>query len=204
MHAEMKVLLSKHEDVDEEKLKAAASALLSCQFLYRAAGRHRKHFEIVTRFQPYFYNLMDAVGHQLLVEETHGFVGIIPNEYNRKMSLDETLLFFTLRFLYDEEISAFKGNEDGSVDISMEDFEVRYTRFTQRELPQQKGEFKQLMSYFARHGIAEYGADENTPEINRVRILPSITVLLTGDVTRRIEAYMRASDIDTQIEEDEV
>ena len=204
MHAELKVLLSKHEDIDADKLKAAAAELLSCQFLYRVKNRQRKHFEIVTRFQSYFYNLMDAVGHQLLVEETHGFVGIIPNDYNRKMSLDETLLLFTLRFLYDEEISAFKGNEDGSVDISMEDFEVRYTRFTQRELPQQKGEFKQLMSHFARHGIAEYGAYENTPEIGRVRILPSITVLLTGDVTKRIEAYMRASDIDTQTEEDEV
>ena len=203
MHTDLKVLLSKYEDIDADKLKAAAAELLSSQFLYRKKNRQRRHFEIVTRFQPYFYNLMDAVGYQLLVEETQGFVGIIPNDYSRKMSLDETLLLFTLRFLYDEEISAFKGNEDGSVDIPMEDFEVRYTRFTQRELPEQKGGFKQLISHFARHGIAEYGADENTPEIERVRILPSISVLLSGDVTKRIEVYMRASDIDTQTEEDE-
>ena len=69
MLSELKLLLSKHEDVDEEALKGAASALLSRQFLYRAKRRQRKHFETVARFQPYFYNLMAAVGHQLLVEE---------------------------------------------------------------------------------------------------------------------------------------
>ena len=201
MLTELRVLVGKNEDIDEGKLKAAAAELLSCQFLYRTKGRQRKHFEIVTRFQSYFYNLMDAVGYQLLVEETHGFVGIVPIDYRRKMSLNETLLLFALRFFYDEEISAFKGNEDGSVDISMEDFEIRYTRFTQRELPRLKGEFQQLVSHFVRHGIVEYGPDENTPEIERVRILPSITVLMSGDVTKRIEAYMRASDIDTQDEE---
>lgn len=120
------------------------------------------------------------------------------------MSLNETLLLFALRFCYDEEVSTFNSNEDGSVDILMEDFEIRYAKFTQRELPRLKGEFEQLMSHFARHGIAEYGSDEYKPEIERVRILPSITVLLTGDITKRIEVYMRASDIDTQDEEDEV
>lgn len=78
MHADLKQLLSKHEDIDEDKIKAAAAELLSCQFLYRRKNRQRKHFEIVTRFQSYFYNLMDAVGYQLLVEEMYGFVGIVP------------------------------------------------------------------------------------------------------------------------------
>lgn len=203
MNTELKLLLSKYEDVDEDELKAAASALLSRQFLYRMKGRHRKYFEIVTRFQTYFYNLMDAVGHQLLVEEDRGFVGIVPVNYTRMMSLDETLLLFAIRFFYDEEISAFNANEDGSVSISLEDFEVRYERFTQRPLPRSKGDFQQLIGHFVRYGIVEYGPDENTPEIERVRILPSITALLTGDVTKRIEVYMRASDIETQIEEGE-
>lgn len=47
-------------------------------------------------------------------------------------------------------------------------------------------------------GVADVGPDDALPEIERVKIYPSITALLSGDMLRRVEVYMRAEDIETR------
>jgi hypothetical protein len=120
------------------------------------------------------------------------------------MSLDETLLMFAFRYLYDDAIISYTANEDATVDISIEDFELRYREFTTRELPRTKREFAALLEPFTRSGVIEYGQDEDHPEIERIRILPTVTALLSGDATQQIEIYLKAEDVDTaDSEEDE-
>ena len=199
MISDLKHLLNKYDDVEESDLKQAAYALLSHQFLYRQKGRHRKHFEIINRFQPYFYNLMETINFRLVGPEERGFVGILPLDYGRYMKLEETLVLFSLRFIYDEEINNFKANDDGSVDVAVDDYEIRYEQFSHRHLPRTKADFERLLAPFIQYGVIEYGADETTPEIMRLRILPSIATLLTGDVVKRIEVYLKAADIKTDL-----
>jgi hypothetical protein len=47
------------------------------------------------------------------------------------------------------------------------------------------------------------GSDENMPEIERVKIYPSITALLSGDLLKQVEVYIRADDVDTQVASDD-
>ncbi len=192
MLSELKSLLARNEDVEEETVKQAAYALLSQQFLHRGRPRQRKHYETVVRFQTYFVNLMDANNQQLTINETHGYAGVIPQDFTRRMKLEETLLLLALRYIYDEEINAFHARDDGSVDISIEDLQVRYQQLTKRDLPFHKMEFDALTLPLEQQGIVVSGADPEQPEINRVKILPSITALLTGDALRMLELYGKA------------
>ncbi len=47
-------------------------------------------------------------------------------------------------------------------------------------------------------GVADVGSDDALPEIERVKIYPSITALLSGDMLRRVEVYLRAEDVETR------
>jgi hypothetical protein len=201
--SDMKNLLARYEDVEELALKEAAYNLLARQFLLQQKGRHRKHYDLVARFPGYFGNLMEALNHELVVNEERGYVGAVPLDYTRRMSLAETLVLFTLRYLYDEAVMNFSANEDGTVEITVEDFEIRHHQFTRRDLPKSKGEFEALIAPFIRCAILEHGADEERPEIDRLRILPTITALLNGDVVKRIEVYLKAEDIDTSEPQDD-
>ncbi|WP_018234233.1 DUF4194 domain-containing protein [Thioalkalivibrio thiocyanodenitrificans] len=210
MISDLKNLLARHEDIEESAIKEAAYNLLARQFLLQHKGRHRKHYDLVVRFPGYFRNLMEALNYELVISEERGYVGAVPLDYTRRMSLAETLVLFTLRYLYDEAVTNFSANEDGTVELTVEDFEIRHHQFTKRDLPKTKGDFDALIAPFIRCAILEHGADEEHPEIERLRILPTITALLNGEAIKRIEVYLRAEDIDTSehqedesVEEDE-
>lgn len=148
MLSDLRHLLQRQDELDEESLKQAACNLLARQFLLRRRVRHRRHYDVVVQCIPYFTNLLDALNYQLVVNEDRGYVGIIPKDYIRRMSLDETLLMFAFRYLYDDAIISYTANEDATVDISIEDFELRYREFTTRELPRTKREFAALLEPF--------------------------------------------------------
>ena len=192
MLSELKNLLARNEDVEEETLKQAAYALLSQQFLHRARPRQRKQYETVVRFQTYFINLMHANNQQLAINENHGYVGIIPQDYTRRMKLEETLFLLTLRYIYDEEINAFHAHDDGSVDISIEDLQVRYQQLTKRDLPYHKMELDAWTQPLVQLGIIDSGNDPTLPEIYRIKILPSITAVLNADALTMLEMYTKA------------
>ena len=203
MLSDLRQLLQRHEEFDEEAVKQAAYNLIFRQFLLRRRARHRRHYDVVVQSIPYFTNLLDSLNFQLVVNEDRGYVGALPRDYVRRMTLDETLLLFALRYLYDDAIISYTANEDASVDISIEDFELRFREFTTRELPRTKREFVALLEPFVRSGVVEYGPDEELPEMERIRILPTVTSLLSGDAAQQIEIYLKAEDVDTADSEDE-
>lgn len=203
MIAEMQKLLSRNEDIDEAALKEAAYHLLARQFLLRAKPRHRRHYETIVRFSRYYQNLMDAFNHRLIIDENRGYAGILPLDFTWRMSLLETLVLLSLRYLYDEAVNNFAANGDGTVEISVVDFEMRFQHFAKRDLPQNKGDFAELIAPFVRFGVLEYGPDADRPEIDRLRILPTITTLLDADAVGLIENYLKAEDVDTSAEDAE-
>ena len=192
---ELKRLIERNDDVEEDDVKKAAYVLQNSQFLYESRPRQRKHYDVIVRFQHYYADLMDAVNLQLIVNEPQGFVGVLPKEYMRRMRLDETLFLLTLRYVYDEEVTAFHANDDASVYVSLDDLELRYTQLTQREFPKTKSDFEAWTRPLEQNSIIEVGADENQPEIQRIKILPSIAALLSGDALKQMEVYLRAEDV---------
>lgn len=205
---DMAALVNKAGDDDdsdelEERLRDAAYQLQARQFLYRKKGRHRSHYETVVKYQDYFISLMDAMNHDLEINEERGYVGILPRTLARRISLDQTLLLFTLRYIYDQELMGFNAEDDGTVKVTLDDFEMRCNQFTKRVIAKSAGELKTLMAPFTHAGVVELGQDEDKPEVERIKINPSITALLSGDMLQRVEVYMRAEDIDTQPEDEE-
>ncbi len=192
MLSDLKNLLARHEDLDADQIKQAAYALLSNQFLHRSRQRQRKHYETVVRYQSFFVNLMDALNQNLSINESHGYAGVVPQDFTRRMKLEETLLLLVLRYIYDEEINAFHAHDDGSVDISVEDLQVRFQQLTKRDLPYHKMELDAWTQPLVQQGIIDAGADPEQPEIQRIRILPSITALLTSGALSMLEMYAKA------------
>lgn len=198
---ELAAIVNKTEEREEgieEALRETAYQLQARQFLYRSKGRHKRFYELIIQHQDYYITLMDALNFDLVIMEERGYVGILPRSFARRMSLDSTLLLFTLRFIYDQELTAFNAEDDGTVRVTLEDFETRCKQFTKRDIARSEADLKKQLEVFQRIGIVEVGPDEDMPEITRVKINPSITALLTGDMLKRVEVYMRAGDIETQ------
>ena len=198
---ELAAIVRTAEDRDEEiedKVRNAAYQLLNRQFLYRHKVRHRKHYELILAYPDYFVSLVDAMNYDLVISEERGYIGVLPRSFARRMSLNSTLLLFAMRFIYDQELTAFNAEDNGSVQITLEDFDTRCRQFTKRDVAKNLSDFKHQLESFVRIGVVEVGVDEDMPEIERVKIYPSITALLSGDMLKQMEVYVRAEDIDTQ------
>ena len=198
---ELAAIVSKVEERDEgieDALREAAYQLQARQFLYRYKSRHRKHYEVILRHQDYFIVLMDAMNYDLVITEDRGYIGVLPRTFARRMSLNSTLLLFAMRFIYDQELIAFNAEDDGCVQVTLEDFDTRCRQFTKREVARSLADFKQQLEPFVQMGVVDVGPDVALPEIERVKIYPSITALLSGDMLRRVEVYLRAEDVETQ------
>lgn len=199
---ELAAIIRNAEDRDEDiedKLREAAYQLQTRQFLYRYKVRHRKHYELILTYPDYFLSLMDAMNYDLVIAEERGYIGVLPRTFARRMSLNSTLLLFALRFIYDQELTRFNADDDGSVQITLEDFDTRCRQFTKREVAKSLSDFKNQLEPFVQIGVAEVGPDDNLPEIERVKIYPSITALLSGNMLKQVEVYIRADhDIDTR------
>jgi len=188
-------LLKRNDDVTEEELQHAAYALLSRQFLHHNKPRQRKQYNHIVRFQKYFSYLMTATNHDLVINENQRYVGIVPQDYINRLRIDETLFLLSLRAIYDEEIIAFHANDDGSINISLDDFEMRYEQLTGRILPKVHAELESIMKQFQHFGVIEYGPDEDRPEFKRILILPTIAALLSGEAIKRIEIYLKDDNV---------
>lgn len=204
---ELAVLVKKAEDENPDEdhesiIRQASYQLQARQFLYRSKGRHRHHYETVIRYQEYFISLLDALNYDLEINEERGYVGILPREFVYRMSLNSTLLLFTLRYIYDEELMSFNSDESGAVSLTLDDFEMRSRQFTSRDLAKSSAELKNLLNDFIHIGIVEVGKDENEPEIERIKIYSSITSILSGDMLQRVDVYLRSEDICTTLNED--
>jgi hypothetical protein len=198
---ELKNILAKDDSLDEESLQKAAYELLTRQFLFREKNRQRRYFHLISNHQSYFRRLMKATGHNLVVEERNGYVGIIPTSFSRQMTIEETLLLLVIRNIYDEEIQNFNAKENGSVEIEVEDFMLKYEAMTGRERPQSKKDFINLINPMIRFGILKEFRDLEHNDAWVLRIYPSITALVNGDSLQLIEAHMQARNIDTQPKE---
>ncbi len=195
MIKDLKTLLDADEELDGAELKLTAQMLLTRQFLIRHKPRHRCHYDRVVRYQKYYRNLMDALNHQLVINENHGYVGITPEDFVYRMKLEETLILLALRYIYDEELNAFNLEEDGSVLVSVEDFEDRYLQLTQRDMPKTSTVFREYLKDFANHGILDTEQDEFDPRVIRIRIYPTISELLSGNMIERVAGYIMAEDV---------
>lgn len=200
---ELNSILEKDDSLEEAHLQKAAYELLSKQFLYREKKLEKRHYGLIVTHITYFRKLMRATGHRLVHEEHLGYVGIIPTEFTRQMSVEETLILLTLRSVYDEEVQNFNSLDDGCIDILVENFMLKYEHLTGRDRPEHKRDVIELFQPMIRIGLVKYRQELEHGDAWVLRIYPSITALINSDSLGLMEAYMKAKDIDTDVQEDE-
>lgn len=198
MLRELENILNGDANIEEVHMLEAGQALLAYQFLHRKKPRHKKYYELVVRFETYFSDLMEATNNRLIVNESKGYVGVTPIGFVNRMRLDEVLLLLTLRALYDQEIQAFKVEDNAEAHIILEDFELRYFQFTKRNLPKNQTTFDELMRTFSRLGVADQTMED---EIKVIRIYPTINDLVDGEALTVIEDYLSSDGV--TLEDDE-
>ena len=203
MLTELNALLKRNDDVTEDELKNASYMLLSRQFLHQSKPRQRKQYNYIVRFQTYFAHLMAATNHQLVINENQRYVGIVPQDYVNRLKLEDTFFLLSLRAIYDEEINAFHANDDGSINVSLDDFEIRFGQLTTRSFPKSQSELETILKPLQQFGVIEYGSDEERPEFKRIKIFPTITALLSGEAIKRIEIYLKDDDVSFDVNEQE-
>jgi len=199
---DLNTLLKRNEDINEEDVKHATYALMNRQFLHHAKPRHRAQYDLIVRFQKYFGQLMDAANYHLIINEHQRYVGIVPQDYVHRLKVEDTIYLLVLRAIYDEEIVAFKGNDDGSVDIALDELEMRYTQLTDKPMPDKIYELEKIFLPLQHFGIIEIGNDDDRPEFRRVRILPTITAVLSGEAVERIKLYLKVDNISLNSNDD--
>ena len=178
--------LSQNKDLELETLRRAASTLLSRQFIYRFKGQDRAFFFTIKDSQTYFSDLFHALGHKLIVNDSFGYIGLVPEFNFRQMKLVDTLFLMVARLVYDEEMKSLRG-EDDIVAISHESFLSRYEMLTGRERPSNEAKFRNGLSTLQRYGVVKsIDSKQDEPILN---IYPGIMSLMSADTTEQIASF---------------
>ncbi|WP_207063325.1 DUF4194 domain-containing protein [Motiliproteus sp. SC1-56] len=188
MLGDLKKILSRFEQVDEEAMVAAANKLLVNQFLYADKPSHRPHYFLISTHVDYFTDLFAAIGWSLTHQPDESFIGLIPKGEERylRLRLDESLFLLCLRQQYEERLENFDV-EGGKAFLSSEELLRLYENLTSKEIPNET-RFKEILSLFNRHGIIERGkAPETDPKNIPLMINPSIRQVVVEDWVRQLE-----------------
>lgn len=201
MLKDLKTILDADDAIDESDFRKAAQMLLAKQFLYRQKNTMRKHYELISRHNRYFRNLMDAQNYQLCINENQGYVGIIPVDFVSRMKLEETLILLVMRNVYEEKVKDMDLEDDASAVTSIVDFEDSYLQLTKRQLPN-KTEFYAITKPFSERGLIHIDSDEDDPAIVFIRIYPVIVELLHGSALEKLGGYIDAENEGIDINDD--
>ena len=195
MLGDLKKILNRFEQVDEEDFTIAANKLLVNQFLYADKPSHRPHYFLISTHVEYFTNLFAAIGWSLTHQPDESFVGIIPKGEERylRLRLDESLFLLCLRQQYEERLENFD-IDGGKAFIQSDSLLQLYENLTAKEIPNET-RFKEILSLFSRHGILERGkAPETDPKNIPLMINPSIRQVVVEDWVRQLEELSNDSD----------
>ncbi len=196
---DLKKIIDGDDRLHEDDFKKAAQELLSKQFLMRTKVTSKRSYDLVVRYQKYFTNLMDTTNHELIVNETDGYVGVIPSNFITRMRLEETLIILVMSLLYGEKFLAQEQEDDNSVILTIEEYEDRYQQVTKRELPN-KSEFKELCKRFCELSLIELNNNIEDSAAVFIRIYPTITDMLGGNALEQLAGYVMA-DNECELEE---
>ena len=83
-----------------------------------------------------------------------GISGLVADNTNRRILLTH----------WGKQIVYAIGMDDGSVQVTLEDFDVRCQQFTRRDVAKTLSDFRSQLEQFVRIGVVELGPDENRPE----------------------------------------
>lgn len=131
---------------------------------------------------------------QLRFNDTYRYCYAIPKGTKQNpLPLQDTLLMLVLGKLWHERAS--RGElDDGSAVISIEELQESYRSETQRDLPSQSGQLRDLMERVKRFGAAKLvkNEDDSTQPFD-IAILPGIEALVSEAALAKLSAHRAAA-----------
>jgi hypothetical protein len=167
--------------------RAAAYKLIAEQVVYATDRGSRVAYELITRHQAAYRDLLDQVGLQLHHNHFHSYVAAIPDVLVApKMRLLETRVALVLRRLYDDRAHATE-LVDGEALVELEELERAFKDLLGRDLPD-RGELRALIGDLKRYGIARI---EDAPDGQPFQIVvrPGIVDVLGESALLQLAAH---------------
>lgn len=172
--------------------KAAMYQMVAEQCLYLRHRDQAKAYRLISEHRSAFSEALALLGLRLGFNDRQEFCHVLLEiDAHDQLTLQETLFLITLRQIYHARASAGDITLDGSVDISIPEFEVTHKALTKREFDGTGDALKSLLRMGKRFGIARSTAtQEGDPQPFAITILPGIADVLSEMALNRFGAWL--------------
>lgn len=171
--------------------------LLRNQFLHVEDRGSANLFEILVQpsLEKLIASYFEVAGYQLVVRETEGWAGILPDvEEIRlpRMRIDETLMLLLLRRLWEEQVQEGNVERYGSVLISLNAAYDAYQDMVARSRRPalSTGEFRALLLTMQRRALVRLGEQDEELEDMPLTIRALIVTVTGDDVLAHLEQLL--------------
>lgn len=176
---------SKPEDV-----RAAVVALRSSQFIFesRAPG----HFAVLKSMRSALEPHFELSGTRLVIDDGEGYAALVPDDDVSRLglSVEETLILLTLRWIYETKIELRDVETDGTVRADEAEIQQWYERNAGRSWPK-RPIVKAALDLFERRALIVSSTDDMDQRIVFIR---GVVRLVTGAAAiGRLRAFLEAS-----------
>ena len=195
MLRELEEVLNRHGQLDEEQFQRAAARVLTRQFVYRNRHGDREAYLLVNDHRNYFRDLFEALGFDLVFDDSRNFLGILPLFRTRSLSLEETNLLLVLRHVYEDEIISCRAESD-EVTIDWQMLLERYRHLTGRSLKDTRAHFLSALKPIERYGVIRAEETQGDADLPTITILPGITALVSRETLRTLRAQAATAGAD--------
>lgn len=172
-----------------EDVRAAVVALRGSQFLFESQAP--RHFAVLksmrTALEPHF----ELSGSTLVIDDGEGYAALVPVEDVSRLPLtvEETLILLTLRWIYEAKVELRDVETDGSVRVVEAEIQQWYEKNSGRPWPK-RPVVKSALDLFERRSVVVSSLDDMG---DRVVFIRGVVRLVTGGGwLGRMRAFLEA------------
>lgn len=172
-----------------EDVRSAVVALRASQFLFES--RSPSHFALLKSMRSSLEPHFELSGSRLVVDDVEGYVALVPIEDVSRLplSVEETLILLTLRWIFETKVELRDVETDGSVRADEAEIQQWYEKNCGRTWPK-RPVVKTALDLFERRSLIVSSTDDMD---NRVVFIRGVVRLVTGsDWTTRLNAFLEA------------
>jgi uncharacterized protein DUF4194 len=184
-----------------ERISQTIHHLLRHQFIHSDDRGSTAFLEIVRRSAtgPLISAFFDAAGYKLIMRESEGWAGIIPDTERvaaPRMRIEETLVLLVLTRLWQEGIQEGEIGERNCVLSTLNDAYDAYQDLTSRSrrAALQIGPFRDVLQELARRAIIKLGAFDEDQQDLELTIRPIVALIAGEDFLSTIESFLQQHD----------
>lgn len=173
-----------------EDVRSAVIALRSSQFVFES--RSPGHFALLRSMRSSLEPHFELSGCRMIVDDAEGYVALAPLDEVPRLALtvEETLVLLTLRWLYETKAELREVETDGTVRVEEAELQQWYEKLSQRAWPK-RAVVKAAVDLFERRGLVTVALDDDE---GMVMSVSGVVRIVTGDgYVGRLKAFLEAA-----------